>query len=194
MELGEQMKRRLLVFLVSGALLSFPPSAIASAGPAGEPCFTLNKVEIYGNYKYTCIKAPRSISNPLQKKLVWSKGVALPKPKSLESSRNSTDRLIALNALGLGKWRQVDNEGFNAQVFISTWPCRIYMANDLNSAVEIYNDKVNINFYGGFWLGIQSQKWVVDQPSTSDRACVQYFSRKYGGRIYNGNTQSWDNY
>jgi hypothetical protein len=184
----------LATFLVGTFLFNLPVTAIASAGPAGEPCSTLNKVEIYGNLKYTCIKSPRSVSNPLRKKLVWSKGVALPKPKSLESSRTMSDRLKALNSLGLGKWRQVDNEGFNAQVFMSTWPCRIYIANDLDSAVEIFNNKVNFNFYGGFWLGIESQKWVVDQPSTSDRTCVQYFSRNYGGRIYNGNTQSWDNY
>jgi hypothetical protein len=184
----------LVFFFVVGLSLNGSTFSNASAGPTGEPCSTLNSVEIYGNLKYKCVKAPRSVSNPLGKKLVWSQGVAVPKPKSLESSRNTTDRLKALNSLGLGKWRQVDNEGFNAQVFMSTWPCRIYMANDLNSAVEIYNNKVNINFYAGFWLGIQSQKWVVDQPSTNDRACVQYFSRTYGGRIYNGNTLSWDNY
>jgi len=190
------MMKRVFLSILIGFLLAFflPLSPTFGAVKPGEKCPTLNKtitvksgslnLGTFSVKQYICL-----IDYYGNK--VWK---PYSKPISLESSRNSTDRLKALNALGLGKWRQVDNEGFNAQVFMSTWPCRIYMANDLNSAVEIYNDKVNINFYGGFWLGIQSQKWVVDQPSTSDRACVQYFSRKYGGRIYNGNTQSWDNY
>ena len=174
----------LLVFLGS----SFPLNSSMAAAKPGGKCPVLNKTITIksGNTtkQYKCLVDFYGDN-------VWTLN---PKVKSLESSRTSAERLNALNSLGLGKWKQVDNEGFNAQVFMSTWPCRIYIANDLNSAVEIYNDKVNINFYGGFWLGIQSQKWVVDQPSTNDRACVQYFSRKYGGRIYNGNTQSWDNY
>ncbi len=114
-------------------------------------------------------------------------------PKNLENSRSASERLRALNNLGFGSWKQADNEGFNAQVFVSSWPCRIFMANNLGSAVEIYNNKVNLNMYGGFWVGIKSQSWVVDQPSINDRSCVQYFARKYGGRIYNANTQYWDN-
>jgi hypothetical protein len=182
----------LVFFLIVGLSLNGSTFANASAGPTGEPCTTLNSVEIYGNLKYKCIKAPRSISNPLGKKLVWSKGVALPKPKSLESSRNLTDRLKALNSLGLGKWKQTDNQGFNAQVFISTWPCIIYMAGDLSSAGEIFNNKVNLNSYSGFWVGIESQGWVVNQPYYDDKTCVRYFARKYGGRIFNVGTQSFE--
>lgn len=179
-------------FLIIGLVIFLAPAlplsvSMAAEKPGGK-CPVLNKTTTIKSgsttRQYKCL-IDRTGAN------AW---ILLPKPKSLESSRTASDRLMALNSLGLGKWRQVDNEGFNAQVFMSTWPCRIYMANDLNSAVEIYNNKVNINFYGGFWLGIQSRKWVVDQPSTNDRACVQYFSRKYGGRIYNGNTQSWDNF
>jgi exopolysaccharide biosynthesis protein len=122
----------------------------------------------------------------------WTLQKPVPASKSLENSKSATERLRALNNLGLGSWRQVDNEGFSAQVFMSSWPCRIYIATNLESAVKIYDNKVNLNFYGGFWVGIKSQSWVVDQPSMSDRSCVQYFARKYGGRIYNGNTQNWD--
>ena len=192
MRTRNSIRKAIVVFLTLGILISLPNFAIASAGPAGESCSKLNKVEIYGDYKYTCIKAPRSLSNPLGKKLVWSKGVALPKPKTLEESKSTSDRLKALNSLGLGTWKEIDNEGFNAQVFISTWPCMIYMANDLKSAVDIFNNKVNYHFYGGFWVGIESKGWVVNQPYYDDKTCVQYFSRKYGGRIWNANTSRFE--
>ncbi len=184
------MRRSLSIdFLAVGISFTLPYSAFAQVIP-GRSCTTLGKTQISNGYKYTCIKSPRSLSNPLGKKLIWNNCVLLPKPKTLEEARTANERLTALNALGLGVWKQIDNQGFNAQAFISTWPCLIYMANDLDSAVEIYNNKVNYNFYGGFWLGIQSQKWVVNQPYNDDKTCVRYFARKYGGRIYNGNTQN----
>lgn len=163
-------------------------SANASQTPSGS-CTSLGQTKTVNGYKYTCIKAQRSLSNPLGKKFVWNKGEQIP---NLEQARSTNERIAALNFLGFGNWKQVANQGFNGQVFMSGYPCRIFIANDLNSAIQYFNDKVNANAYGGFWLGIESQKWVIDQPSTYDKTCVQYFSRNYGGRIYNGNTQNYE--
>ena len=124
------------------------------------------------------------------KKLVWGKGV--PVPRTLEQSFTTSDRIKALNSLGLGKWKETDNQGYDAQVFLSTWPCIIYMGYDLDSAIEVFNNKVNYNMYSGYWVGIESEGWVVNQPYYDDKTCVRYFARNYGGRIFNVSTQSYE--
>jgi hypothetical protein len=178
-----KLRRTIQIFTLAFLMTFSLPEAFGSAGPAGETCTKYLQTAIYGGYKYTCIKAPRSFSNPLGKKLIWSKGTL----SSLEAARTSNDRLSVLNSLGLGTWKQIDNQGYRAQVFISTWPCIIYMANDRTEAHAIWDYKVNVMFYGGFWLGIASQNWVVNQSGNSDQTCVNYFSRKYGGTVYNNN-------
>jgi hypothetical protein len=172
--------------------LAIPTPAFAQVVP-GSSCSALGKTQTANGYKYTWIKAPRSFSNPLGKKLIWNKGVQLPKPKSLEEAQNTKDILTALNALGFGVWSEEPVQGFNAKKFVSSWPCAIYMAKDLSTAVDIYNNKVNFNFYGGYWIGIEKQKWVVNQADRYDYSCVRYFALKYGGRIYNANTQTFEN-
>lgn len=78
---------RLLFTLILLGLMQ--PSAYASAGPAGEPCSKYLKIEVYGGYNYVCIKAPRSVSNPLGKKLVWSKAQPISKKPTPTKSANS---------------------------------------------------------------------------------------------------------
>ena len=78
--------RLLFILILFG---SIQPVAFGSAGPTGESCSSYLKVENYGGYKYVCIKAPKSMSNPFGKKLIWSKAIPIVKTPSTTNNSNS---------------------------------------------------------------------------------------------------------
>lgn len=80
------MKRLALIAVL---LVLIQSNAYASAGPTGETCYRYLKIEKFGGYNYVCIKAPRSLSNPLGKKLVWSKPQPISKNPSSTKTSNS---------------------------------------------------------------------------------------------------------
>ena len=80
------MKRFILLVVLIGLI---QPSAYASAGPTGESCSKYLKIEKFGGYNFVCIKAPRSLSNPFGKKLVWSKPQPISKNSTPAKNTNS---------------------------------------------------------------------------------------------------------
>jgi len=64
------MKKQFLALVMAFALL-IPTSALASPKP-GASCSKSGSTTTYSGKKYTCVKSG--------KKLVWNKGVAIPKP------------------------------------------------------------------------------------------------------------------
>jgi hypothetical protein len=70
------MKKSALVAIVVTSLL-VPVSAQAATAKAGASCPKAKATQIVGNKKFTCIKSG--------KKLVWNKGVAVPKTVTKKS-------------------------------------------------------------------------------------------------------------
>jgi hypothetical protein len=75
-----------LVLILAVSLSTFS-QAMAETVP-GASCSPQGKTTISNFYEYTCIKAPRSLSNPLGKKLVWRKGAPVPKSNSYKLMYN----------------------------------------------------------------------------------------------------------
>lgn len=145
---------------------------------AGGKCTRLGETVMERGFRYTCIKAPRSASNLLGKKLIWNSGTRV----GLESLRNSSDILRELNSLGYGYWTKANNNRFSGSVYVSNYPCYIYMSPSEQDMVDFWNYSVNQMFYRGRWVAIESQRWIVNDAS-SDGKCIEYFAFKYGGRI-----------
>ena len=101
-------------------------SAYASAGPTGEPCSNYLQVKMYGGYNYVCTKAPRSVKNPLGKKLVWSKPQSVSKTSAPTQPNNFK--------LACAAWSKGDNRAFAK-----------YLALLVNEGPK-YQEFVNIGF------------------------------------------------
>ena len=174
------MKRILIVVaLVSG--LVFPSAASASI-KNGASCSRLGQTQVVGANKFVCTKAPRGLSNPFGKKFVWKKrGFA-----KLEEATTTAARISILNSSGLGYWKQIrqsENPNFDGEAYISSWPCILYIANNEQAQVDIWNMKVNYQMYGGSWVATDVHFFVVNEPSYDPQQCVRYFALKYGGQV-----------
>lgn len=166
------------VFLLSFLMVTMSTPAIASI-KAGNACSKQGASIVDRGFKFTCVKAPRSASNLLGKKLIWSSGVKV----TLESLRSSTEILGVLNTLGYGYWSKANNTDVAGSIYVSNYPCLLYMSPNRQDMLDFWNYRVNTMFYRGRWVAIQSQLWVVNDISDDGR-CIEYFAFKYGGRIY----------
>ena len=102
---------------------------------------------------------------------------------NLESLRSSTEILGFLNTLGYGYFSKGEGSGFAGTLYVSNYPCLLYMSPNKQDLLDYWNYKVNTMFYRGKWVAIQSQRWVVNDVS-DDGKCIEYFAFKYGGTIY----------
>jgi hypothetical protein len=166
------------VFLLSLLMVTATTPAIASI-KVGDKCSKLGAKIIEQGFRFTCVKAPRSASNLLGKKLIWSSGVKV----NLESLKSSTEILGLLNTLGYGYFSKGKGNGFAGTSYVSNYPCLLYMSPNKQDFLNYWNYNVNTMFYRGKWVAIQSQRWVVNDVS-DDGKCIEYFAFKYGGRIY----------
>lgn len=156
-------------------------SSFADIVRSGGPCQNGDRDRIQEGYSFTCVKAPKSITNLNGKKLVWKQ---LPGRK-LEWTTSTKSRIEVLNSLNLGYWKKsnsTDISGFDGEVYISSWPCKIYMANSYEAQISIWDQQVNGNGYGGTWVHTDAEYWVVNEPSYGAAKCATYFSLKYGGQ------------
>ncbi len=168
-----------LVILIVSAILS--QNSYADTVRSGGPCQNGDRDRIQEGYSFTCIKAPRSITNMNGKKLVWKK---LPGRK-LEWTTSTRSRIEVLNSLHFGIWKQSDTSdisGFDGEAYISSWPCKIYMANSYEAQIWVWDRQVNGNGYGGTWVPTDTQFWVVNEPNYGPAKCATYFSLHYGGK------------
>ena len=168
-----------VVFLLNLLILSTTTPALASI-KVGNKCSKLGANIVEQGFRFTCVKAPRSASNLLGKKMIWSSGVKV----NLESLRSSTEIIGLLNTLGYGYFSKGKGNGFAGTSYVSNYPCLLYMSPNKQDFLDYWNYNVNTMFYRGKWVAIQSQRWVVNDVS-NDGKCIEYFAFKYGGTIYN---------
>ena len=146
----------------------------------GGSCNSLGSTVLENGFRYTCIKAPKSVGNLFGKKMIWDAGVKV----ELESLTNSADILSALNTLGYGYWTlSTKNLGYKGKTYISNYNCYVYMSPNKQDMINYWNWAVNTMFYRGSWVGLKTQLWIVNDIS-DDGACIKYFAYKYGGQIY----------
>lgn len=147
----------------------------------GGSCLYEGDQKFKEGYSFTCVKAGRSISNLDGKKLKWKKSSV----RKLEWATSTKSRVEVLNSLKLGYWKSAsmsDIPEFDGEVFISSWPCKIYMANSYEAQIWVWNRQVNGEGYGGTWVPTDSQFWVINEPNYGPAKCATYFSLKYGGK------------
>ena len=174
MKINRQIACGILTLTV---LFSSTNSSNAAAIPGG-PCPRKGQTVIEGSMKYLCIAAPRSIGNPFGKKLIWDNGTRI----RLESLRNSAEIISFLNSIGFGNWSAKSSDGYMGKLFVSNYPCYLYMSPNLQDMLDFWNYRVNTMFYKGAWLAIENQKWIVNDVS-NDESCIEFFAYNYGGRI-----------
>ena len=82
--------RKITLAVILVASLFAPVSAQAATAKAGASCPKVKTTQIVGSKKFTCVKSG--------KKLVWNKGVAIPKPFAICAtfSAGSTPRTLIL--------------------------------------------------------------------------------------------------
>ena len=161
--------------------LAVIPAAYAGSIRQGGPCQSLNAQQFQDGYSFTCVKAGKSITNLSGKKLVWKQSAF----RKLEWTTSTSSTISVLNTLHLGYWKKStssDLSDFDGQVFISSLPCKIYMANSYEAQQWIWNRQVNGQGYGGTWLPTDAQFWVVNEPNYSSAPCVSWFALIYGGQ------------
>ena len=108
---------------------------------------------------------------------------SLPATPTLDTANSSEDFLGVLNSLQFGRWViSQTNFGFSGALYVSNWPCNVYMASSYQDAVDYFNWKVNVQFYGGEWLKTDGRNWIVNDISSGGE-CIRYFANKYGGMI-----------
>jgi len=177
-------KIRVLAVITIGLIalsVGLSPAAIADTVRSGGSCQDGDRDRIQEGYSFRCIKAPRSITNMNGKKLVWKQ---LPGRK-LEWTTSVSSTVSVLNTLHLGYWKQLvspEYSDFDGRVFVSSLPCKIYMANSSEAELFIWNRQVNGNGYGGTWGHTDTQFWVVNEPNYGPAPCVKYFTLNYGGQ------------
>jgi hypothetical protein len=157
-----------------------PSLAFANSIRQGGTCQSIDAQRFQEGYSFTCVKAGKSITNLSGKKLVWKQSSF----RKLEWTTSTSSTIAVLNTLHLGYWKKSespDYSGFDGQVFISSLPCKLYMANSSDAQLFIWNRQVNGNGYGGTWTHTDSQFWVVNEPNYGPAPCVSYFSLNYGG-------------
>ncbi len=157
------------------------PAAFADTVRSGGPCQNGDRDRIQEGYSFRCTKAPRSITNMNGKKLVWKQ---LPGRK-LEWTTSTKSRIEVLNSLHFGIWKQADTSdisGFDGEAYISSWPCKIYMANSYEAQIWVWDRQVNANGYGGTWVPTDNEVWVVNEPNDGSAKCATYLSLHDGGK------------
>jgi hypothetical protein len=109
--------------------------------------------------------------------------VVPPYSPTLDTANSQGDYLISLNSMQYGRWSiaQTDN-GSGGTLYVSNWPCSLYVASSYQDAVDYFTLKVNILFYVGQWLKTDDKNWIVNDVSPGGE-CIRYFANNYGGMI-----------
>ncbi len=102
---------------------------------------------------------------------------------SLDAANSQGDFLGALNSMQFGRWSISQTDyGSSGTLYVSNWPCSLFVASSYQDAVDYFTLKVNIEFYAGQWLKTDDKNWIVNDVSP-DGECIRYFANSYGGRI-----------
>jgi hypothetical protein len=171
---------RKFVFTILALALTFSGShSVNAAVIPGLKCSTEGLQVIDGQYRYICVKSPGKLSNIFSKKLIWKQASRI----TLESLTKSSEILGYLKTMELGYWKQNQlTTNHIGRLFVSNYPCYIYMSPNRDDMIKFWNYHVNAMFYKGRWAAIESQKWIINDVS-SDGGCIRYFTNRYGGRI-----------
>lgn len=173
------MKRFVLLLVLSVSTSVVPLQSANAAIIAGGKCNTEGLQVIDGQYRYICVKEPKKLSSMFSKKLVWKQASRI----TLESLTRSSEILGYLNTMKLGNWKQNQlTTNHTGRLFVSNYPCYIYISSNREDMVRFWEYHVNVMFYMGRWAAIQSQGWIINDVSSSG-GCIRYFTDMYGGRI-----------
>ena len=106
-----------------------------------------------------------------------------PYSPTLDTANSQGDFLIALNSMQYGRWSISQTDyGSSGTLYVSNWPCSLFMASSYQDAVDYFTLKVNIEFYAGQWLKTDDRNWIVNDVSPGGE-CIRYFANSYGGMI-----------
>ena len=109
--------------------------------------------------------------------------VVPPYSPTLDTADSQGDFLTSLNSMQYGRWSIAQTEfGASGTLYVSNWPCSLYVASSYQDALDYFNLKVNVLFYSGQWLKTADKDWIVSDISPGGE-CIRYFANSFGGMI-----------